>query len=81
MKRALLLIAGPIGAGMFAMVMYTIHGNMNWGSDAEKSLPWFEPTFWVIFLSGVPLVIINDLISFVRKRGDSQTSETHTNRG
>ncbi|MEW8437720.1 MAG: hypothetical protein AB2689_06145 [Candidatus Thiodiazotropha taylori] len=81
MKRALLLIAGPIGAGMFAMVMYAIHGNLNWGSDAEKSLPWFEPTFWVIFLAGVPLVIIHDFISSVRKRGGPHTSETHTKRG
>lgn len=69
MKRVLILMIGPVAAGVFAILMYVIHGNLNWGSEAEKKLPWFEPAFWVIFLSGVPLVVVHDLLIFLRKRG------------
>ena len=68
MIRILALMFGPLAAGVFAIAMYSIYGNLNWGSEAEKNLPWFEDVFWIIFLSGIPLVVLHDFVAFVCKK-------------
>ena len=65
MKRALILLSGPVIAGLFALVMYFIHGNLNWGSEAEKSLLWFEPMYWLIASSGILALFGHDLVHAV----------------
>ncbi|MEN8175319.1 MAG: hypothetical protein ABFS23_06130 [Pseudomonadota bacterium] len=50
---------------MFAIVMYTIYGNLNWGGEAEKNLPWFEPVFWLIASSGAIALVFADLVRWL----------------
>lgn len=66
MNRIIVMLGGFLAAGVFAAVMYALHGNLNWGSPAEKSMPWFEPMFWVLALSGLAAVLVWDLLCAAR---------------
>lgn len=67
MIRALIMLSGPIVAGLFVAVMYATYGNLNWGSDMERSLPWFEPTFWLLFVAGAAVLLLHDVGSAMRR--------------
>jgi hypothetical protein len=61
MARLAIILLGLFLAGVFAAVMYAIYGNLSWGSEALDSLPWFEPTFWALALSGLIFIILRDI--------------------
>jgi len=67
MKRLVIMVSGFVIAGIYAAVMYSVYGNLNWGSEAYKSVPWFEPVFWIIVASGPVILVILDMFCSMRK--------------
>jgi hypothetical protein len=77
MRRMVLLVTGPIMAGLFAFSMYSIYGNLNWGTQLERSLPWFEPVFQLLFISGAALLLLLDIYCLIIRK-ISRVMRQHT---
>ena len=60
MERCLVCLIGPVLAALFAIAMYAIYGDINWGSPAFKAHSWIEPVFWILAASGVAALLLRD---------------------
>ena len=61
MGRCIVCLIGPVLAGLFAIAMYAIYGNINWGSPEYAAHAWIEPVFWVLMASGVIALVSRDV--------------------
>ena len=60
MGRCLVCLTGPVLAGLFALAMYGLYGNINWGSAAFRANAWIEAVFWTLAASGVVALLLRD---------------------
>ena len=60
MERCFVCLIGPALAALFALAMYGIYGDINWGSPTFKANSWIEPVFWSLAASGVVLLLLRD---------------------
>ena len=65
MERCLICLIGPVLAGVFALAMYGIFGDINWGSPTFNAQSWIEPVFWVLAASGVVVLLLRDTCKIV----------------
>ena len=60
MGRCLFCLIGPVLAAIFAIAMYALYGNVNWGSETFKANSWIEPVFWALMASGVAVLALRE---------------------